>query len=541
MRAVFVLPALPAAAALAGLVFLAGWRFRRARFPALGWALLSLPTLAVLAYRFWDHHVGPEGFSWWMFELTPGNMSMIVPLAALSPLLLLAAEGKGMDTGRENVASALSCLALASAMTAVLSRHLFITACMFALATLSMAGAALARKGGGRAFLPASLVPVALSDLCLAVGVLFLYLHDPSRGLFLPAAPLRVEGLLIPACALMLAAALLRLGGFPFHRWMSGIARGGKDFRLIHLLAVDLVLGTYLLYSVTRVLFAWDGTWVWICFGVSLLTLVVVLRELLSARDRDEAWGLLCVALGAHVALSASTGSQLGAVACRLGIWVGVAALALVQIGGERGRGRTWALPVGGLCLLGLPPMAGFSWRWMEFNVLAGELAGGAAVLFLAAVPVVFAGAFIEGFTCLWLPARGEAEAPRPWTIFSGVVLAAFLLVLGLYPGKLVDLLMREYGLAVNLPFSSWTPLGWAMLICGVVSMLILAAWTFSGDETRRAAADSRPGALPLLGERRVFGPALVAGSRKSLVAYTACDGLLLAAWAAAMIYLALR
>ena len=535
-----MLPAIPAAAALAGLIFLFARRFSKAKWVALTWALVSLPTLAVLTYHWWDHHVGPDPYARWQFYLSPVNMSLVLPLAVISPLLLWAAEGRGLGMKRDSVVSALSCFALSAALGALLCRHFFLLTCLFTLATLFIAGAALMREKGKRSFAAAVLFPLGLSDLCLALGILFLYLSDPSRGLFFPNAPLELSGNLIAACALMFAAALLRLGCFPFHGWMVRICEGGKDFRLIHLLAVDLILGTFLLYSVTRVFFVWEGVWIWICFGLSALTLVLALRGLLSAARRYEVWGLLCVALGAQIALAASPGSQMAAAAMRLGLWAGIPALALIHIGSVKGRRRTWALVLGAASLMGIPAMAGFTWRWMEFQVLAGELSGGASVLYVAAMVLVFAGALIEGFTSLWIPRVEEEEASGTATIAAGALLAAFLLAIGLYAGAVVDLLMREYGLAVSLPFSSWTSLGWAVLLCAGTATLILYAWSYRGRGEGWRETAFPGGALPLWSGGRIApGILKVPGSGKGLAAIILGDVLLYAAWAAVIVYLA--
>lgn len=538
MNATCILFALPAAPTAAGLIFLAGLRGRWSRWPALGWSLLTLPALSFMIYRLWDHHVGPDTFSFWRLSLSPKNMAILLPLAAVSPFLLAAAEGRGPKGWRENVSSACSCFALAAAFTAVMSDHFFLLACMFALASLFMVGAALSRKKESRRFLPAALIPLGLSDLCLSLGALFMYLSDPGRGLFFPALPLEPRGKLAAACALMLAAALLRLGCIPFQRRMAAISRGGKEFRLIHLLAVDLVLGTYLLYQVTQVFFRWEGAWVWICFGVSVVTLLEALRELLSSTGRVETWGLLVAALGANLALVASPGGQMASAALCLGLWAGIPALALLHIGSEGGRGRDWARVLGGVSLLGLPPLAGFIWRWMEYQVLAGKFAGGVSVLFAAAIPLVFAAALIEGFTALLLPGDGGEETPRIAAVTAGMALIAALLTVGLYAGNMVDLLVREYGLPVNLPFTSWKTLGWAVLICSGIAFLVLYARTSRKGEVL-PAAPSPARALPLMTGKKIFSLPSLKG--KTLAVILACDGLLYAAWIAAMIYLALK
>ena len=540
MSAPDMLPAIPAAAALAGLIFLLARRFSKARWVALTWALISLPTLAVLTYNWWDHHVGPDPYARWQLYLSPANMSLVLPLAVISPFLLWVAEGRGLGMKRDSAASALSCFALSAALAALLCRHFFLLACLFALATLFMVGAVQARRKGERSFVAAVLIPLGLSDLCLALGIYFLYLSDPSRGLFFHNVPLELSGKLVAACALMFAAALLRLGCFPFHRWMVRICEGGKDLRLIHLLAVDLTLGTFLLYSVTRVFFVWEGVWIWVGFGLSALTLLLTLRGLLSAGKRYEVWGLLCVALGSQIVLAASSGSQVAGAAMRLGLWAGVPALALVHIGSRKGRGRTWALALGAASLMGIPPMAGFAWRWMEFQVLAGELSGGTSVLFIAAVVLVFAGALIEGFASLWIPRVEEEEASETATIAAGALLAAFLFAIGLYAGAVVDLLMREYGLPVSIPFSSWTSLGWAALLCSAIAALILYAWSYRGRGEGWREKAFPGGTIPLQpGGRYTPGILKVPGSGKGLAVVVLWDVLLYAGWAAVIVYLA--
>lgn len=576
MNTTWILPALPAAAAIAGLVFAAGTRWPRSRWVALGWMLASLPALAAVAYRFWDHHVGPDPFSLWRFALSPANLALLLPLAGISPLLFLAAEARGKPGWREALSSALSCLALVAAMVAALCDHLFLLAAACGLATLCAAGAAAARGAERRRGLAASFLPLAFSDLCLALGVLILYLTDPARGLFFPALPLEAKGWNAAACALMLAAALLRLGCLPFQRWMAGLAQGGRKPALVHVLAVNLPLGAWLLYLVTQVFFLWGGTWAWVCLGVSVLTLAVVARELLSARGGAETWGLLAAAVGAHLALAASPGGQAAGATLRLGLWAGVSALAMLMVGSAGGRARSWAGALGALSILGLPPLAGFAWRCMEFQVLAGEFSGGVSAVFPAAMAVSFAAVLVEGFRALRMApaaredapapggkgdaaapggkhgapdeagkpgassAAGREGAPLPAAVAAGAALAAFSVAVGLYPGKWVDLLMREYGMPLTMPFRTWNALGWAVLLCSAAAVSVLAA-----AGARRRAASLAWEIMPNMPDawmkrRRWLGMAFSGGAAyKRVVA--AGEALLCAGWIATLVYLALR
>lgn len=538
MKATYLLPAIPIAAAVAGVIFLIAMRFRRLRWVALAWYTLSLPALALIAYRFWEHYVGPDTFSIWRFGLTTSNISFILPLAVASPLLIWVVENKGLGGKREGAASALACFGLAATLAAVLSDHLLLLAGLFTLASWCMV-ASIALRGRKAGRLLAFLFPLGLADLCLVLGVLFLYLDDPTRGLFFPASPLETGGMLSAACALMLAASLLRLGSFPLHRWMAGVSEGGKDLRLVHLLAVDITLGVFLLLAVNRSFFQWDGIWVWVCLGISALTLLELLRELLHASGREEVWGLLCASLGAGLALVASPGGQAAAAAARLGLWAGVPALALVNLGSEGGEKRAWTKVVGGASLLGLPPLAGFAWLWLGFGVLAGEFAGGETVLFLAAIPLLLAGAMVMGAVSLLLPDGGEEKTPAALAVAGGILLTACGVAVGLYPGRMVDLLMREYGLPVEMPFTSWTSLGWAVLICVGLAVIILSAWTQRrGGERMKETTTNR--SLPLLMSERSFALPLLEKGR-ARAAIVLCDLLLYMAWAAVMVFLSLK
>ena len=531
MKAVYLIPALPFTAAAVGLVFLAAMRFRRLRWVALVLYSISIPTLACLLYYFWDHYVGPDAFSIWQFAISPASISFFMPLCVASPLLLWAVQRKASAGRLGGAASALACFGFAAVLAAVLADHFFLLAGMFTLASWCMAGAAVLQGRKAGRLLPC-LFPIVLADLSLASGILFLYIADPSRGLFYPAVPLRPSGMLAVSCSLMLASALLRLGCFPLHRWMAGMAGGSKDIRLIHLLALDLTLGTFLLFAVVRIFFVWDGPWIWICLGVGAATLLEAARELLYAADREEIWGLLCAAMGAGIALVAAPGGQAAAAAARLGLWAGVPALSLVEVGSDGAPGTHWARVVGGASLLGLPPLAGFAWLLSGFAVLAGEFAGGTTVIFLAAMLPLFAGALIMGTTSLLMPASRGAEVSGRTTTTVGLLLAVCCALVGLYPGAITDLFMREYGLPLDVPFASWTTLGWAALICTVLTVIIASAWAQRHGESGRLEA-GRGRALPLLMrrkpprlqllERRRPGAALIIGEISLYLAWIAC------------------
>ncbi len=534
MQAAHALPALPLAAAAAGLLYLAAARCRRLGWAALLLYTISVPGLALLACRLWDRHVGPDAFQAWQLALDPAALSFLVPLAALSPLLLWSVQESGA-AGKENAASALACFAFGAALAGVLSRHLFLTAAAFALATWCM-GSAAALKGREGARLLPCLFPLCAADLCLALGVLFLYLSDPARGLFFPSAPLDPTGMAAASCALMLAAALLRLGCFPFQRWMGGASRGGRHMRL-HLLGVNLVLAAYLLFAVTRLLFVWEGAWVWICLGAAAAAAAEVARELLHARGGGETWGLLAACSAAAIAMVAAPGGQEAATAARLLMWAALPALWLAELGRARPPGGGWAAMLGGASLLGVPPLAGFAALWLGASSLASAFTGGHTVIFIAAVPLLFASAAIAGAVSLFVGEEEEEEARCRLAAPAAALLAACCVLVGLYPGTVADLFMREYGVPVEMPFASWAALGWAALAC--VGLAAAVSWARAVRAGGSAGADGgragRP--LPLRAGGRQFPSAALGG--KGLRAAALCgEALAYVAWLAVMVYL---
>jgi hypothetical protein len=530
MKAQLILAGFPLAAFVAALLFfLAAW-LKRLHWVALGWLLISLPALAFITYRLWDHYVGPDTFAFWRLSLTHSNLSVLLPFAVISPLLLLASESKGLSKGRDGITSAFCCLALAAAFIAVLCDHFFLLTAALAVTTLCMAGSLALKRSDG--WHPAGLIPAALSDLCFISGVLFIYLVNTGRGLFFPAVALNANGRLAAACGLLLAAALLRLASFPFHRWISVAAKGGKEVRFAHVL-IDLVLGAYLLYLVTQVFFKFSGPWPWICLGAGAASLAAALRALLASTGGLETWGLLCAAAGGHIIISASPANQMSGVAVRFGAFAAVSMLALVSLGSE----SRWSEGMGGMALRGLPPLAGFAWRWMEFQALILAFTQGSRLLFAAVLPLVFAGALIEGFSGLSINAKEMENKSIYLPIASGALLTIFLLALGLYPGSFVDLVMREYGLAVNLPFAGWTSLGWAVLI-SILLLIIAMSFLRKREEGPREILPVR--LLPIITlEGRLVLPGFEVLKKEGLI-LTAL-GLLFASWAGIFVFLAYR
>ncbi len=426
--------------------------------------------LLVLLYRGWERHVGPGPFvwGWWGFEA--GRLAFLALLAVIGPLSLFLLAGGEAGKGRKGrVLRTLGHLSVAGAVAAVLGEHLLLLAVGCALVTWCAAGAVLLEgPGEERTRYLAALFPLMASDLCLMLSVLLINGAAP-KALFhnIPVAP----GIRSPAFPLLLAAALLRLGVFPLTTCPAFLAGRGKAFRIPYLQVINPVLGAYLLFMAVRVVFNPGGEWLWAMMGIGAAGLVSSALALLRSIPLGVRRGWLANCLGAAFTFSLSSGGQGGAVAARLVLMAGIPALLLLEAsdGGRRGGART----VGGAAILGLPPLAGFASLWMAGRSPAYGQGGAMGTTFFLGWPVMVL-AFLAGGAAALIAGGGEADGAPPWVSAAvALPLCAFLAITGIFPGRVADMLMREYGLPLEFPFSSWSSLaGACLLVLGVLAFL---------------------------------------------------------------------
>lgn len=153
-------------------------------------------------------------------------------------------------------------------------------------------------------------------------------------------------------------------------------------------------------------------------------------------------WMTACV--GAALVLTLSSVGQADSAAARLAPMAGVPALLLVEASGSREDWGNWVGILGGAAFLGIPPLAGFASLWVIVDSLAGRFAGGSSVIFLLSIPLVVLAFLVCGTVSFLSPGDAEDGIPAWLVTGFGLSLAVFLLVVGIYPGRLVDLLMRE-------------------------------------------------------------------------------------------------
>lgn len=464
VRAVYLLPFIPASALAASLAGAVTYRWSRWRHLPCIWTSLGAATLFLLAYRGWERNVGPGPFRWGGLGLSSANLFFLALLVLLGPVcVLLSAEGE--RGGREGgIISALGLLALAAALAAVLGEEPFILAAGCALGTLCAAGAALPAAGPKRRRLRMWLAILALlvSDACLALSVLFLYRAGVPGGPFLFSFPVGEGGL--PAMLLLLSAALLRLGIFPLLDRGAIPSGEGRGLRIPYLVAMNLILGAYLLFLASRVLFSPGGAWEWAMLGSGAcgLACAAVGTWRGSHPGRERGWSAVC--LGSGVILCFSAAGREGATAARLVLLAGMPALLLLEMKGARGWRRSLGM-IGGAALAGTPPLAGFASLWATSDSLARACLGGEGILFFLGWGIMAVAFLVVGTTSLFDGGRDGEVMPAWAAAACGLLLCTVLFLAGAYPGRVVDILMREYGLPLDIPFPGWSSLAWASLV----------------------------------------------------------------------------
>lgn len=500
MKAVHLLPFVPTTALAAALVSLLPSRGRKWKYVPSACSFLSASALLVLVYRGWERHVGPGPFRWGWWTLTEANLAFLALLAVTGPLsLFLLAAGEDTWGWKQRVIHALGHLGTAGAATAVLAGHPLLLAAGCAPATWCAVALAylLERTGRERSRSCAALFPLVASDLCLALSVLLLVLEVPSRGSLLFSSP-SAGGDNIPAFALMLSAALLRLGAPPFAACQAYLCGRGRDYRLPYLLVLSPLMGGYLLFLAARVVFSPGMGWRWVFLGAGSAVMIFSTFSVLRNPHPGRARGWLAASLGGAFTVALSGGGQGGAAAARLALLSGVPALLMLEASGWEGW-RGWARITAGAAVVGLPPLAGFAFLWTAGNYLAEGNTGASRSIFFLGWPVAFL-AFLVGGTAAMLSAGEEKESLPAWAAASVFAVAcAFLLLVGTYPGRVVDLLMREYGLPLEMPFSSWSSIAWASLLALAGLGILWAMWVRrKGGSSTQARIPALPAAAPL-------------------------------------------
>ncbi|MGM8838329.1 NADH-quinone oxidoreductase subunit N [Thermus sp. 93170] len=316
---------------------------------------------------------------------------------------------------------------------------------LVALEALSLPLYALAtwRRGAG---LEAALKYFLLGALAAAFFLYGTALFYGATGSLLAGTP--GEG---PLYALALALLLVGLGFkvalAPFHFWTPDVYQGSPT-PVVLFMATGVKAAAFA--ALLRVVAPGAGD------ALALLVALSVLIGNLAALGQKEAKRLLAYSSIAHagyMALALYTGNAqaLGFYLLTYVLATGLAFAVLSEVSPdqvplERLKGLFHKDPllglslfVAALSLLGLPPLAGFWGKYLVFTEAAK--AGQWGLLVLALLTSAVSAYYYLGLA-LAVFQKGEAEAaPRPLARNVALLVALFLLLLGLFPGTLLPAL----------------------------------------------------------------------------------------------------
>ena len=292
----------------------------------------------------------------------------------------------------------------------------------------------------------------------IAFGLALLYAGTGSLELSSVAPPGR-NGLLLAGWGLLLAGLAFKVSLVPFHLWTPDVYEGAPTPVVAFLATGSKSAGV----AATLILLGRSGTgflhhplWLLAC-----LSMVVGNLAALRQSKIKRMLGYSAIAQMGYLLMALLSGTATGAAASLFYLVVygamNLAAFgAVAALSGEGGgdlmddyRGLGYRAPFRGGCLAlamislaGIPPTAGFTGKFALFRatLMGGEISLAVVGVLSAAVSVYF---YLRVVTALYLRSN-EEETPIPAaTPASSVALAlsaALLLILGVWPGPLLEL-----------------------------------------------------------------------------------------------------
>lgn len=396
-------------------------------------ALLALAALSLLALP----TPLPEGLLLWDGRLIGAGWAAEGVVATLL-LALLAVQGPP----RAEHALLLACCC-GGWVLLPLSQDLVLTFFALQLANLPLY-LLLGSTGEGAGALATSLKYLLLSGLASALflaGLLLLYLETGTTEL--PAlALLARSGALGPGVLLLALALLLKLGVAPFHLWAPDVYGGAPVTIAPFLMTLPKVPLLLALTALLPLCPSWEG---WLA-PAALLSLLLGTVGMGSQRTVRRWLAFSSLAHGGAALLLLGAGE--GGAALFYTVTTLPASVVLLSLLRGDGSLRSWAglalqspallLPVllALLSLLGLPPLAGFTGKWLLLGAL-----GDRPLLLAAVVASSLLGAAYYLRLVRWTVVDLPLLRRPTWTPAGSAVLALATTSLLLFPWKPASLL----------------------------------------------------------------------------------------------------
>jgi NADH-quinone oxidoreductase subunit M len=259
-------------------------------------------------------------------------------------------------------------------------------------------------------------------------------------------------------------------GMFPFHTWSPvGHVAAPTAVSMLHA-GVLMKLGAYGCLRVAMWLMPQGAqAWLWLIAILTLVNAVYGATIAMAQRDAKFIIGYSSVSHMGLTVMGLAAGNQIGIIGAVLQMFAhGIMTALFFAVVGRMvyDRTHTRQLPelgglyrvmpfaalmfiVGGLSSMGMPLLAGF---WAEFNIFMGVWEAYPWVAILAALAIPITGAYVLRAT--YAIFFGELKNPEFWHLpkltwpeyTTGLIMAVILLVVGLFPGALTDLIDSGVG-----------------------------------------------------------------------------------------------
>lgn len=299
-----------------------------------------------------------------------------------------------------------------------------------------------------------SLLGFADCALLLAVVLLMFGFDEPK--LLLSELRLTVSGSPLAAASylLVLVAALAKAGAMPFHTWIPAAADGAPTDVMAFLPAsLDKLLGIYLLARATLEFFRIGPTLQMLLMIIGALTILGAVMMALIQHDLKKLLSFHAISQVGYMVLGIGTGSLIGVAGAlfhMINNAIYKSCLFLVAGSVERQTGTTnldrlgglarfmpWSFAaciVAALAISGVPPMNGFTSKWLVYQAALDPSLGWVSTLLVAAA--VFGSAltlasFIKVIHSVFLGSPSPEIVENP-TTESPVWMTAPMLVLAL-------------------------------------------------------------------------------------------------------------
>ena len=396
-------------------------------------------------------------------------------------------------------------LSVSASCGIVLSDNLFMLLIFWEIATVLLFF--LVNMGTGKANAAAgkSFVILGLSDVLLLFGIVIIWLNYGSIRI----SELQIAtdtNLAMAVFIFFLTASLAKAGAIPVHSWIPSAAETAPTPIMAFLpAALDKILGIYLLAVINLSMFSVTGSMMTIMLVIGAVTVVFSVMMALIQHDLKKLLSFHAVSQVGYMVLGIGTASVVGIIGglfhminhsiYKSCLFLGSAAVekktgttALEKLSGlARLLPITFiSMTVAAFAISGIPPMNGFFSKWMiyqsllEFNqpvYLIAAMFGSALTLasFVKVIHSLFLGAPSEEYK--------NVKKEGFWIGFPLLVLAALCIILGIFPGLLIDNYLipavSEYMPVSSYPSAGdavWNPtMATALLLVGLfIGLLVL-------------------------------------------------------------------